>query len=95
MCCLIDTVNSLYLIFFLANTTTPPSLGILPYIAFNGSISAVTIRTGGNHFSNSWKVNAPRPIPLLSSTYPSIYVSDQIMSELWSCETGYCVSPLA
>ena len=69
-----------YLIFFLAETTAPPRLDVLPYIAFNGSISAVTIRTGGNHFSNSWKVNTPRPIPLLGSTYSSVYVSDQNMS---------------
>ena len=59
----------------IATATAPPRLDVLSYIAFNGSISAVTIRTGGNHLSNSWKVNTPRPIPILGSTYPSIYVS--------------------
>ena len=63
------------LIYFLAINAAPPRLDILPYIAFNGSISTVVNNTGGNHLSNSWKVNAPRPIPLLGSTYSSIYVS--------------------
>ena len=75
MCCLIQLIHYIWFL-FIANTTTP-SLDILPYIAFNKSISAVTIRTGENHLSNSWKVNAPRPIPLLGFTYSSIYVSDQ------------------
>ena len=59
----------------IATATAPPRLDVLPYVAFNRSISTVTIRTRGNHLSNSWKVNTPRPIPILGSIYPSIYVS--------------------
>lgn len=59
----------------IATATAPPRLDVLPYIAFNESISTVTIRTGGEPISNSWKVNTPRPIPILGPIYPSIYVS--------------------
>ena len=66
---------SLLILILLNIATAPPRLDVLPYIAFNGSISTVTIRTGGNPISNSWKVNTPRPIPILGPIYPSIYVS--------------------
>ena len=47
---------------------------ILPYIVFNSSISTVTNITR-HYFYSTWRVNAPRPITLLGSAYPSIYVS--------------------
>ena len=42
---------------------------VIPYIVFNSSISTVT------NINSTHKVNAPRPITLLGSSYSSISVS--------------------
>ena len=63
----------MYIIVFKITILVVPQV-ILPYIVFNSSISTVTNITR-HYFYSTWRVNAPRPITLLGSAYPSIYVS--------------------